>query len=80
MPNRREFDHLFNGKFSIEIEGVTQGAFVACDGLEAKVDVVTFTDGGLQAVLEHSMLSSLQLEDNTCALVKCWRLKLLQHM
>ena len=34
----------------------------------------------LQAVLEHSMLSSLQLEDNSCALVKCWRLKLLQHM
>ena len=26
-PNRRGFDHLFNGRFKIEIEGVTQGAF-----------------------------------------------------
>jgi phage tail-like protein len=45
MPNRRAFDHLFNGKFAIEIEGVTQAAFSACDGLQASVDVVSFTDG-----------------------------------
>ena len=45
MPNRREFDHLFNGRFKIEIEGVTQGAFTECGGLEAHVDVVEFNDG-----------------------------------
>lgn len=45
MPNSRQFDHRFNGKFRIEIEGVTQGAFSACDGLEARVDVVEFADG-----------------------------------
>lgn len=45
MPNSRTFDHRFNGRFRIEIEGVTQGAFSACDGLEARVDVVEFADG-----------------------------------
>jgi phage tail-like protein len=45
MPNRRPFDHLAGAKFRIEIEGVTQGAFTAVDGLEATVDVVTFADG-----------------------------------
>ena len=45
MPNRREFDHLFNGRFKIEIEGVTQGAFTECGGLEVHVDVVEFNDG-----------------------------------
>lgn len=45
MPNSRNFDHRFNGKFRIEIEGVTQGAFMACDGLEARIDVVDFHDG-----------------------------------
>ena len=53
MPNRREFDHLFNGKFQIEIEGVTQGAFVACEGLEARIDVVKFADGALDSMLER---------------------------
>ena len=45
MPNRRPFDHLFNGRFKIEIEGVTQGAFMQCSGLEARVDVIPFSDG-----------------------------------
>lgn len=53
MPNRRTYDHLFNGKFAIEIEGVTQGAFVACDGLEARVDVVTFADAEVNGTLER---------------------------
>lgn len=53
MPNRRSFDHLFNGRFAIEIEGVTQGAFTACDGLEASIDVVRFADGEINAVLER---------------------------
>lgn len=53
MPNRRSFDHLFNGRFAIEIEGVTQGAFTACDGLEASIDVVHFADGAIDSVLER---------------------------
>lgn len=53
MPNRRSFDHLFNGRFAIEIEGVTQGAFTACDGLEASIDVVRFADGAIDSVLER---------------------------
>lgn len=51
MPNRRPFDHLFNGRFQIEIEGVTQGAFIACDGLQASVDVVAFADGAVGETL-----------------------------
>jgi phage tail-like protein len=53
MPNRRSFDHLFNGRFAVEIEGITQGAFTACDGLEATVDVVRYADGALDAMLER---------------------------
>lgn len=45
MPNSRSFDHRFNGKFKVEIEGVAVGAFSACEGLEARVDVVDFSDG-----------------------------------
>lgn len=46
MPNRRpNIDHFFNGRFRIEIEGVVQGAFTQCSGLEAKIDVVQFNDG-----------------------------------
>lgn len=45
MPNSRTFDHRYSGRFLIEIEGVTQGAFAACEGLEARVDVVEFADG-----------------------------------
>jgi phage tail-like protein len=45
MPNRRPFDHLFSAKFKVEIEGVTQGAFSAVEGVESTVEVVTFVDG-----------------------------------
>ena len=46
MPNRRPNDHLVNCKFRIEIEGVTQGAFTAVDGIESTTEVVKFCDGG----------------------------------
>lgn len=45
MPNRRQFDHIGNHNFKIEIEGVTQGAFAECDGLEVEVEVVETLDG-----------------------------------
>lgn len=46
MPNRRPHDHFTGALFRIEIEGVTQGAFTAVEGLEVTVDVVTYMDGG----------------------------------
>jgi phage tail-like protein len=45
MPNRRPFDHLVTSKFKVEIDGVTQGAFAAVDGLESTTEVVHFADG-----------------------------------
>jgi len=45
MPNRRAHDHIGNRNFKVEIEGVTQGAFAACSGVEANVEVVEYQDG-----------------------------------
>ena len=45
MPNRREFDHIANCKFKVEIEGVTVGAFMEVDGLESTTEVEEFVDG-----------------------------------
>lgn len=44
--NSRSFDHYSGMRFRVEIEGVTQGAFTAVEGLEVSVDVVNFADGG----------------------------------
>jgi phage tail-like protein len=45
VPNSRAIDHRIASKFKIEIEGVTQGAFAAMDGLESTTEVVRFADG-----------------------------------
>jgi len=45
MPNRRPHDHISGSHFMVEIEGVTQAAFTAVDGLEVSVDVATYADG-----------------------------------
>jgi phage tail-like protein len=45
MPNRREFDHIGNYNFKVEIEGVTQGAFSKVDGFESVTDVIEYQDG-----------------------------------
>lgn len=45
MPNRRPNDHLVTSKFKVEIEGVTQAAFAAMDGLESTTEVVPYADG-----------------------------------
>ena len=45
MPNRREFDHIANCKFKVEINGVTVGAFMEVDGLESITEVEEFVDG-----------------------------------
>lgn len=45
MPNRRQFDHIGNYNFSIEIGGVDAGRFQAIDGLEVTTEVIEFQDG-----------------------------------
>ena len=45
MPNRRPIDHLVTSKFIIEIEGVTQAAFAAMEGIESTTEVVHYADG-----------------------------------
>jgi Leucine-rich repeat (LRR) protein len=58
------------------------------DGLESMkcLRVLDVSDNKLrsiedvEAVCGHGNLSILQLEDNACSLVKCWRLKLLHRM
>jgi phage tail-like protein len=45
MPNRREFDHIGNFNFKVEIEGVTQGAFLEVEGLESTTEVAYTADG-----------------------------------
>ncbi|MFT5657491.1 MAG: phage tail-like protein [Gammaproteobacteria bacterium] len=45
MPNRRPHDHLVTSKFKVEIEGVTQGAFAAMEGIESTTEVVHYADG-----------------------------------
>lgn len=44
MP-ARPTDPLTNFRFAVEIEGVTQAAFSACDGLEIVVDVIEVAHG-----------------------------------
>ncbi len=45
MPNRRDFDHIGNFNFKVEIEGVTQGAFSYVEGVESTTEIVEFKDG-----------------------------------
>ncbi len=45
MPNRREFDHIGNYNFKVEIEGVTVAAFQKVDGLDSITEVIEFQDG-----------------------------------
>ena len=45
MPNRREFDHIGNYNFRVEIEGITVGAFRNVEGLESETEIVEFQDG-----------------------------------
>jgi len=45
MPNRRDFDHIGNYNFKVEIEGVTVGAFQEVGGLEVITEVIETQDG-----------------------------------
>jgi phage tail-like protein len=45
MPNRRKHDHIGAYNFKIEIDGVTQAAFKAVDGLDSETEVIEYQDG-----------------------------------
>jgi phage tail-like protein len=45
MANRREFDHIGNFNFKVEIEGVTTGAFRNVEGLDSETEIVEYQDG-----------------------------------
>ena len=44
MP-KRDFDHIGNFNFKVEIEGVTQGAFRNVEGLDSETEIVEYQDG-----------------------------------
>jgi phage tail-like protein len=46
MPNSRPIDPFCNGRFRLEIDGLTVAAFGECDGLELRIDVIAFANGG----------------------------------
>lgn len=75
MPNSRPFDHLYSGKFKIEIEGVTQGAFAAVDGIESTTDVLTFVDGSDVTVRKrpgHTRYSNIVLTRGLLINTELW--------
>ena len=43
--NRREFDHIGQFNFIVELEGLTVGRFKAVDGLDSETEVVEYQDG-----------------------------------
>jgi phage tail-like protein len=45
MPNRRDFDHIGNFNFKVEIEGVTVAGFQEVGGLEVTTEVIEYHDG-----------------------------------
>lgn len=45
MPNRRPHDPLGNFNFRVEVEGVTQGAFKAVEGLDSQTEIIEYQDG-----------------------------------
>ncbi|MCZ6602449.1 MAG: phage tail protein [Planctomycetota bacterium] len=45
MPNRRSHDPIGNYNFRVEIEGVTQGAFKAVEGLDSQTEIIEYQDG-----------------------------------
>lgn len=43
--NRRVHDHIGQFNFKIEIDGVTQGAFKAAEGLDSETEIIEYQDG-----------------------------------
>jgi len=64
MPNRREFDHMVNHNFKVEIEGVTVASFMEVSGLESVTEVVETSDGddSLSASARRTGYSNIVLQ------------------
>ncbi|MCA9543225.1 MAG: phage tail protein [Myxococcales bacterium] len=43
--NRRKHDHIGQFNFRVEIDGVTQAAFKAVEGLDSETEVIEYQDG-----------------------------------
>ena len=43
--NRRKHDHIGQFNFKVEIDGVTQAAFKAVEGLDSETEVIEYQDG-----------------------------------
>lgn len=76
MPNSRSFDHRLNSHFRIEIDGIALGTFAACDGLEARIDVVEFNDGNSGLVRKRpgrTRYANVVLRRGTTASSELWQ-------
>jgi phage tail-like protein len=77
MPLASRTDPYLGAHFFVEIEGVDQGGFTECTGLQAEVEVVDYQEGGnngfihklpgrtkfTNVVLKHGMIDSTDLWD-----------------
>jgi phage tail-like protein len=48
-----DVDPYRNYNFKLEIQGVTQGHFTECSGLGARVEAISYREGGLQQVVRR---------------------------
>jgi phage tail-like protein len=48
-----DLDPYRNYNFKLEIQGVTQGHFTECSGLGARVEAISYREGGLQQVVRR---------------------------
>ncbi len=77
MPLASRTDPYLGAHFFVEIEGVDQGGFTECTGLQAEVEVTDYQEGGnngfvhklpgrtkfTNVVLKHGMIESTDLWD-----------------
>lgn len=77
MPLASRTDPYLGAHFFVEIEGVDQGGFTECTGLQAEVEVTDYQEGGnngfvhklpgrtkfANVVLKHGMIASTDLWD-----------------
>ena len=77
MPLASRTDPYLGAHFFVEIEGVDQGGFTECTGLQAEVEVIDYQEGGnngfihklpgrtkfTNVVLKHGLVDSTDLWD-----------------
>jgi len=47
MPQYAQIDPLLSGKFWIEVQGVVEGSFTECTGLNVETELMEYAEGGL---------------------------------